>query len=379
MKKEKVIMLVFIFVLVLAIIGVSYAAFNYARTGTKINTITTGEISMSYEEGSNVINLNGALPTTDKTGVVRLNEREYFDFTVTTNIKGNSYINWEIAAEDVTVSDRKIDGENIKLYLTTILDDGTEISVMDAGGAEVYDGEVYVYGVIPTYKEEIMANNVTGRPSGMMSLTTGTTSTQGKKTVKYRLRMFVSEDYNPQGDGGGLSFSVKINVYGKNEAANGALLKEYMDYYTDYYFYDFPETDFHTNEYRDKITSIVTKGDTIIPETAVESWDLSSAADGSVIGYVEDDGTGTGYKLTLGANGKIVANPNMLAYFSGFTNVSTMDLSYLDTSLVTNMMNIFLDCSSLTQVLVSVNKWVTSQASTNNMFYGCQISSATYI
>ena len=152
-----------------------------------------------------------------------------------------------------------------------------------------------------------------------------------------------------------------------------------MDYYTDYYFYDFPETDFHTNEYRDKITSIVTKGDTIIPETSVESWDLSSAADGSVIGYVEDDGTGTGYKLTLGANGKIVANPNMLAYFSGFTNVSTMDLSYLDTSLVTNMMNIFLDCSSLTQVLVSVNKWVTSQASTNNMFYGCQISSVTYI
>ena len=97
----------------------------------------------------------------------------------------------------MTVSDRKIDGENIKLYLTTILDDGTEISVMDAGGAEVYDGEVYVYGVIPTYKEEIMANNVTGRPSGMMSLATGTTSTQGKKTVKYRLRMFVSEDYNP--------------------------------------------------------------------------------------------------------------------------------------------------------------------------------------
>ena len=93
MKKEKVIMLVFIFVLVLAIIGVSYAVFNYARTGTKINIITTGEISMSYEEGRNVINLNGALPTTDETGVVRLNEGEYFDFTVTTNIKGNSYIN----------------------------------------------------------------------------------------------------------------------------------------------------------------------------------------------------------------------------------------------------------------------------------------------
>ncbi|HIT10405.1 MAG TPA: hypothetical protein IAC24_02245, partial [Candidatus Onthousia faecigallinarum] len=30
----------------------------------------------------------------------------------------------------------------------------------------------------------------------------------------YRLRMYVDENYNPQGDGGGLTFSVRINVYG---------------------------------------------------------------------------------------------------------------------------------------------------------------------
>ena len=51
------------------------------------------------------------------------------------------------------------------------------------------------------------------RPSGVMSLATGTMSTS--ETTNYRLRMYVDEDYNPQGDGGGLSFSVKINAYGK--------------------------------------------------------------------------------------------------------------------------------------------------------------------
>ena len=32
---------------------------------------------------------------------------------------------------------------------------------------------------------------------------------------KYRLRMYVDESYNPQGDGGGLTFTVQVNVYGK--------------------------------------------------------------------------------------------------------------------------------------------------------------------
>ena len=47
----------------------------------------------------------------------------------------------------------------------------------------------------------------------MMSLAKGTTSTSF--STKYRLRMYVDESYNPQGDGGNLAFSIKINAYGK--------------------------------------------------------------------------------------------------------------------------------------------------------------------
>ena len=47
----------------------------------------------------------------------------------------------------------------------------------------------------------------------MMSLSKGTTSTSF--STKYRLRMYVDESYNPQGDGGNLAFSIKINAYGK--------------------------------------------------------------------------------------------------------------------------------------------------------------------
>ena len=196
--KKEIVIIGLILLMVIALIGVSYAAFNYSKTGTKLNSITTGSITMTYTETDNTITLNGALPTTDATGKTRLNQGEYFDFTVSSNISGDVNINYEISAKDVTTSDRKIDGSNIKLYLTRLTDDGTEEELMTP---EVYN-------------EESNANNFTGRPSGEMSLYTS--SMNSSESNKYRLRMWVDEDYNPQGDGGGLQFSVQINVYGKD-------------------------------------------------------------------------------------------------------------------------------------------------------------------
>ena len=196
-KRENIIIIVVLVVMILAIIGVSYAAFSYSKTGTKLNSITTGSITMTYEETDNTISLNGALHTTDATGKTRLNQGEYFDFTVSSKIAGDVNINYEISAKDVTSSSaNKIDGSNIKLYLTRLTDDGTEEELMTP---EVYN-------------EESNANNFTGRPSGEMSLYTS--SMNSSESNRYRLRMWVDEDYNPQGDGGNLQFSVQINVYG---------------------------------------------------------------------------------------------------------------------------------------------------------------------
>ena len=198
-KRENIIIIVLLIVMVIAVIGVSWAAFNYSATGTKLNSITTGSITMSYEETDNAISLTGALPTTDETGMVRLNDGEYFDFSVSSKIVGDVNINYEISAKDVTDSGvRKIDGSNIKLYLTKLSDDGKEEELMTP----------------ETYNEEASANDYTGRPAGEMSLYTS--SMNSSESNKYRLRMYVTEEYNPQGDGGGLQFSVQINVYGKD-------------------------------------------------------------------------------------------------------------------------------------------------------------------
>ena len=325
-KKQLLLSIGLVLILVLMIVGISYAAFKFVGLGNKPNTITTGAITMKYTESTNTISMTGALPTTDATGKVRLTAGEYFDFTIKSNIQGNANINWEIAAEKQVMTPK-------------------------------------------VYNASTSANTKTGRPSGVMSLATGTMS--ASETTNYRLRMYVDEDYNPQGDGGGLSFSVKINAYGKvKEAPTGSKIKAYMTQ-ADLEGGNYPQTDFHTADYKSNITSIITKKDNIVPATATESWDISEAGDGSVMAYVEDDGTGNGtHKLTIGGKGGIIANESMIKYFAYFNKMTSIDLSALDTSEVTNMLHMFKGCSSLTSL--DVNKFDTSNVTTMSyMFSDC--------
>ena len=66
-----------------------------------------------------------------------------------------------------------------------------------------------------TYSEDPTGNVYTGRPSDMMSLFVGNLNQQGDTEIKYRLRLWVDESYNPQSDNGGLVYKVKVNVYGQ--------------------------------------------------------------------------------------------------------------------------------------------------------------------
>ena len=398
-KKQLLLSIGLVLILVLMIVGISYAAFKFVGEGKKPNTITTGAITMEYEESTNTISMTGALPTTDATGKVRLTAGEYFDFTIKSSIQGNTNINWEIAAEDITPSSaKKMAGKNIKLYLTKLDSAGAETQIM---APKVYNAST-------------SANTKTGRPSGVMSLATGTMSTS--ETTNYRLRMYVDEDYNPQGDGGGLSFSVKINAYGKvKEVPTGSKIKAYATQ-ADLNKENFtpPQTDFHADAYKSKITTITTKKDNIVPETATESWDISEAGDGSVMAYVEktdevlelmpgpinakiysnDDrgkdisktiyatplsetNTTYAYKLTIGGKGGIIANENMrgyfLGFFSDFCNRVSIDLSVLDTSEVTDMSYMFYNCSNLTSL--DLSSFDTSKVTDMSyMFFGCSLT-----
>ena len=199
------------FILLIVVMGISYAAFSFTGAGQKLNTITTGAISMEYVEGDNSISLNNALPTTQATGKKRLNEGEYFDFTVKSSIRGNMDINYEIVAQEE--EGNTFSSDNIYYYLTKVNDNGSETEVLSPR----------------KYYAEKEANVYTGRPTGVFSMFIGNLAEQGDTEIKYRLRLWVDEDYNPQNDNGGLTYKVKVNVYGAG-SNNIALLEDQYCY-----------------------------------------------------------------------------------------------------------------------------------------------------
>ena len=146
--------------------------------------------------------------------------------------------------------------------------------------------------------------------------------------------MWVDENYNPQGDGGGKKFAVRINVYGKlYEGPTGSQMKTFVfDEYVNI----------------DRITKIETKNTNAVSSTALESFDVSEAGNGSVVLYLESGGT-----LVIAGKGGIVAPSDASEMFTTLENVTSIDLTYLDTSKVTDMSRMFYNCSSLTSLDLS--------------------------
>lgn len=106
--------------------------------------------------------------------------------------------------------------------------------------------------------------------------------------------------------------------------------------------------DYHNSKYRTKVTEITFSDNKKIPPTAIDHWDASSEGNGTVVAYIEDDGTGNGtYKVTIGGNGKVIANEDSSFLFSGFSNLKKIDFTYFDTSNVRIMTAMFYNSYNL--------------------------------
>ena len=182
-------------ILVVAVVGVSFAAFSYSQTGEKVNTITTGTISMDYVEGENAISLTNALPMTDEVGKALADANQYFDFTVSANITGTTTINYAITA--TKEADSTIPDAGVKVYLTD----------MDA------DGDTPITGYkTPKKVSELQktSSDVSGAPDDQYKLTSDTFSATSSQA--YRLRMWVADDYKVSGVA--QTYKLRVNVYG---------------------------------------------------------------------------------------------------------------------------------------------------------------------
>ena len=183
-------------ILIVAVVGVSFAAFTYSKTGEKVNTITTGTITMSYSETTNGINLTNALPMSDSVGMKLREQNQYFDFTVNASITGNTTINYAITATKEL--DSNIPDDGIKVYLTDM------------------DGDADTQILAPTKVSALSktSDDKSGAPDDQYLLKSDTFAANGSHD--YRLRMWVADDYTVTGES--QTYKLRVNVYGAADA-----------------------------------------------------------------------------------------------------------------------------------------------------------------
>ncbi len=198
-KKETIMSIVALLFIVLVVIGITYAAFNYTGLGTKSNKVTTSTITMNYNEATNGITLTDAFPISDNDGKQLTGEGNTFGFTVTVTTGNNTAVGYEVSAVKDQAS--TLGNNDVRIYLEK-----------STSGAEGTYSEV----LAPTGFSGVNATTEIGTPAGEMLLHSD--SATSTRTDYYILRMWVAEDYIVTGES--KFFTIKVNVYGTDSHVN---------------------------------------------------------------------------------------------------------------------------------------------------------------
>ena len=113
---------------------------------------------------------------------------------------------------------------------------------------------------------------------------------------------------------------------------------------------------------KNSIQQIIINNTNTVPSGAVYSWNVSQAGDASIKAYLMP-GSGTGnYKLYIGQNGGVKANPDSSNLFSGYYNVTSINATYLKTDYVESMEGMFTRAGymSASLTLTGLNTWNVS-------------------
>ena len=160
----------------------------------------------------------------------------------------------------------------------------------------------------------------------------------------------------------------RFNIYGEG---TGAIYKENVIQNETTTPSSSSSTFLNTEVLRNQIESITIEKTNVVPNDAKYSKDISSKQDGSVMLWYTDKDNNSLYEISIGSeNGSVEANTNGNGMFAYLDNVSTLDLSGLDTSNMTSMSNMFLNSKSLTNI--DVSGFDTSKVvNMAKMFEGC--------
>ena len=181
-KKTLILSIIGILVLVIAVVGVSFAMYSFTGTGTKENVITTGTVSMSFSQGSNNFTLQNKYPMSDATGIAQDDNRATFGVTATWGSSPLT-IKYDLGITKITPG-ATLTEDYIKVAL--LGSDGTVI-VGGGKGTKTLTGGVTIASLAST-----------AGPNNLITtygLTGGTISTSGA-TDNYTILAYVADNYD---------------------------------------------------------------------------------------------------------------------------------------------------------------------------------------
>ena len=188
-KKTLILSILGVLVLVIAVVGVSFAMYSFSATGTTENVIQTGSVSVQYEKES-VITLTNQYPMTDALGIAQEGTNSVLTFDVTANIVGTINIKYDLALDSIAYTDEAgqpvttLTDSNIKFVLTKSADGAAPVYVQ--GDAE--QGVTFA---------DVAANTGNGYIDGKYVIDSDTFTATAKNS--YVLKAWIDQDYKLPG------------------------------------------------------------------------------------------------------------------------------------------------------------------------------------
>lgn len=196
-SKQIILSIVGISILIIAFVGISYAAFHSSLFSNLSNGISTGTISVSLKENSDVISMSNAMPMTDEKGM-SLNDNNVYVFKVQSNLSPKTTLNYEVSLQKEDSKDM-LDNNLVRFYLE-------KFEYKD------YQKVLEPKAFIPLEKDSFL-----GSKKGSMVIYSGTLSNVSDEEKfmedEFKLRMWVFQDAII--DSVSRDFNVKLNVVAK--------------------------------------------------------------------------------------------------------------------------------------------------------------------
>ncbi len=322
MKNKKPVLFIGLLVVLFLAIGVTLA--YYTTTDTFNNEFNTGNYSIQTQEA--FVSPDNWTPGTTTTKTV-----------IATN-KGNTP-----AAVRIKLTPSWIDVNGDPLPLT----DGTnEAAIINYAFDKDYkwiyqDG--YYYYIRPLNENEstsTLIDSVTFNPTvtfdktrdcdTVNGVTTCTTTFNDYAGGKYTLKIEVE---TAQYDKYKEIWNTNVEVSEPNNVLDGTLM-----------IVDSPSATssvFGKTMSRGSFEKVIVLDVINIPNNAIDSWDCSNEQNESVMCWYIDADNNSKYELYIGQEGGVKANSNFRDALSFFSQAYYLDVTYLDTSNVTDMTNVF--------------------------------------